>query len=187
MERPGSVVSRLFELRRGSMRLPGSRVVPEPSETPKDGQAVESTDAPLSTFAPAEKEPGTQTSASTHHEGSAKAQAAAAGTKDEEPQDLPAPSLGMAVAAVAASELVSVERVMRVMPRGSHFGEVALVASATRICNVRARAFCEVIQPPPPDCPEHYLGIVTLRRTCLNKLAHEFAMLLRYDCDRFRS
>jgi hypothetical protein len=40
--------------------------------------------------------------------------------------------------------LVAVEKVLRVLPRGSHFGEAALVSSARRSCNVRARAFCEV-------------------------------------------
>jgi len=40
--------------------------------------------------------------------------------------------------------LVAVEKVLRVLPRGSYFGEVALITNARRGCNVRARAFCEI-------------------------------------------
>ena len=39
---------------------------------------------------------------------------------------------------------MAVEKVLRVLPRGSHFGEVALVTNARRGCNVRTRAFCEI-------------------------------------------
>ena len=40
--------------------------------------------------------------------------------------------------------LVAIERVLGVLPRGAHFGELALVTNARRGCNVRARTFCEI-------------------------------------------
>jgi len=45
---------------------------------------------------------------------------------------------------VRGGHLMAVERVLRVLPRGSYFGEAALLSSARRGGNVRARAFCEV-------------------------------------------
>jgi CRP-like cAMP-binding protein len=40
--------------------------------------------------------------------------------------------------------LIATEKVIRVLPRGSYFGEVALVSNARRGCNVRASSFCEI-------------------------------------------
>ena len=45
---------------------------------------------------------------------------------------------------IKGGQLMAVERVLRVLPRGSYFGEAALLSSARRGGNVRARAFCEV-------------------------------------------
>lgn len=44
----------------------------------------------------------------------------------------------------SSQPLIAVEKVLRVLPRGSHFGELALVTNAKRGCNVRASSFCEI-------------------------------------------